>query len=41
MRRKSPIERVALLGRAGIDVVQAMGRSSLFLLSSLLSLIHI
>ena len=35
MRRKSPIERVALLGRAGIDVVQAMGRSSLFLLSSL------
>ncbi|SIQ79976.1 lipid asymmetry maintenance ABC transporter permease subunit MlaE [Aquipseudomonas alcaligenes] len=35
MRRKSPIERVALLGRAGIDVVQAMGRSTLFLFSSL------
>ncbi|PYC20447.1 lipid asymmetry maintenance ABC transporter permease subunit MlaE [Aquipseudomonas alcaligenes] len=35
MRRKSPLERIALLGRAGIDVVQAMGRSTLFLLSSL------
>ena len=35
MRRKSPLERIALLGRAGIDVVQAMGRSTLFLFSSL------
>ena len=35
MRRKSPLERTALLGRAGIDVVQAMGRSTLFLFSSL------
>ncbi|MBD9416815.1 lipid asymmetry maintenance ABC transporter permease subunit MlaE [Pseudomonas sp. PDM16] len=35
MRRKSPLERIALLGRAGIDVVQSMGRSTLFLISSL------
>ena len=35
MRRKSPLERIALLGRSGIDVVQAMGRSTLFLFSSL------
>ncbi len=36
MRRKSLLERIALLGRAGIDVVQAMGRSTLFLFASLL-----
>ena len=35
MRTKTPLQRVALLGRAGIDVVQAMGRSTLFLFSSL------
>ncbi|MFG0381573.1 lipid asymmetry maintenance ABC transporter permease subunit MlaE [Pseudomonas sp. zbq_18] len=35
MRRKSLFDRIALLGRAGIDVVQAMGRSTLFLFSSL------
>jgi len=35
MRTKSPLQRVALLGRSGIDVVQAMGRSTLFLFSSL------
>lgn len=35
MRRKSPLERIALLGRAGIDVIEAMGRSTLFLFSSL------
>jgi phospholipid/cholesterol/gamma-HCH transport system permease protein len=35
MRKSSPLERIRLLGRSGIDVVQALGRSSLFLLSSL------
>ena len=35
MRKSSPVERIRLLGRSGIDVVQALGRSSLFLLSSL------
>lgn len=35
MRRKSLFDRIALLGRAAIDVVQAMGRSTLFLFSSL------
>ncbi|MDG1580718.1 MULTISPECIES: lipid asymmetry maintenance ABC transporter permease subunit MlaE [unclassified Pseudomonas] len=35
MRRKSLLDRIALLGQAGIDVVQAMGRSTLFLFSSL------
>lgn len=35
MRTKTPLQRVALLGRSGIDVVQAMGRSTLFLFSSL------
>ncbi|WP_028240287.1 lipid asymmetry maintenance ABC transporter permease subunit MlaE [Stutzerimonas azotifigens] len=31
MRRHSPLERVRLLGRAGLDVVAALGRSVLFL----------
>lgn len=31
MRRRSPVERVRLLGRSGLDVVQALGRSALFL----------
>ncbi|MEK1906676.1 MAG: lipid asymmetry maintenance ABC transporter permease subunit MlaE [Pseudomonas sp.] len=35
MRKSSPLERVRLLGRSGIDVVAAMGRSALFLGSSL------
>ncbi|UUY10399.1 lipid asymmetry maintenance ABC transporter permease subunit MlaE [Pseudomonas sp. J452] len=35
MRKSSPLERIRLLGRSGIDVVQALGRSSLFLSSSL------
>ncbi len=35
MRKSSPVERIRLLGRSGIDVVQALGRSSLFLFSSL------
>lgn len=35
MRRKSLLERIALLGRAGIDIVQVLGRSVLFLVSSL------
>ncbi|MBC9252142.1 ABC transporter permease [Pseudomonas alcaligenes] len=35
MRKSSPLERIRLLGRSGIDVVEAMGRSVLFLGSSL------
>ena len=35
MRKSSPLERIRLLGRSGIDVIQVLGRSSLFLLSSL------
>ncbi|MBB2495502.1 lipid asymmetry maintenance ABC transporter permease subunit MlaE [Aquipseudomonas ullengensis] len=35
MRKSSPLERVRLIGRSGIDVVAAMGRSALFLGSSL------
>ncbi|MEH6485867.1 MULTISPECIES: lipid asymmetry maintenance ABC transporter permease subunit MlaE [Pseudomonas] len=35
MRRKSPLERVQLLGRAGIDVVTSLGRSTIFLLAAL------
>ena len=35
MRKSSPLERVRLLGRSGIDVVGTLGRSLLFLLSSL------
>lgn len=35
MRKSSPLERIRLLGRSGIDVVQVLGRSSLFLFSSL------
>jgi phospholipid/cholesterol/gamma-HCH transport system permease protein len=35
MAKSSPLERVRLLGRAGLDVVQTLGRSLLFLLSSL------
>ena len=35
MRRTSPLERVRLFGRAGIDVVAALGRSTLFLLHAL------
>ncbi|MFI8482614.1 lipid asymmetry maintenance ABC transporter permease subunit MlaE [Pseudomonas sp. NPDC078700] len=36
MRKRTPIERVALLGRAGIDVVATLGRSLIFLLRALL-----
>ena len=32
MRKTSVLERIRLLGKAGIDVVEAMGRSTLFLL---------
>lgn len=35
MRKKSPLERIRLLGRAGLDVVEALGRSTLFLLRAL------
>ncbi|MBD9485485.1 lipid asymmetry maintenance ABC transporter permease subunit MlaE [Pseudomonas sp. PDM14] len=35
MRKSSPLERVRLFGRSGIDVVGTLGRSLLFLLSSL------
>ncbi|HSC83720.1 MAG TPA: lipid asymmetry maintenance ABC transporter permease subunit MlaE [Pseudomonas sp.] len=35
MRKSSPLERIRLLGRSGIDVVEALGRSTLFLGSSL------
>lgn len=31
MRTKSPLERIRLLGKAGLDVCQALGRSTLFL----------
>jgi phospholipid/cholesterol/gamma-HCH transport system permease protein len=36
MRHRSTLDRLALLGRAGIDVVSALGRSTLFLLHALL-----
>ncbi|WP_120996873.1 lipid asymmetry maintenance ABC transporter permease subunit MlaE [Stutzerimonas urumqiensis] len=36
MRRYSPLERVRLLGRAGLDVLAALGRSVIFLLHALL-----
>lgn len=36
MRKRTPIERIGLLGRAGIDVVATLGRSSIFLLRALL-----
>ncbi|MGG2395899.1 lipid asymmetry maintenance ABC transporter permease subunit MlaE [Pseudomonas sp. SH1-B] len=36
MRRISPLERLRLFGRAGIDVVATLGRSVLFLLGALL-----
>ena len=35
MRKKSPLERIRLLGRAGLDVVEALGRSTLFLLRAM------
>ena len=35
MRRISPLERLRLFGRAGIDVVATLGRSVLFLVSAL------
>mgnify|MGYP002040406663 CR=1 FL=1 len=35
MRRTSSLERVRLFGRAGIDVVAALGRSTIFLLRAL------
>ncbi|MGE8496228.1 MAG: lipid asymmetry maintenance ABC transporter permease subunit MlaE [Pseudomonas sp.] len=35
MRRTSPLERIRLFGRAGIDVVATLGRSTLFLLGAL------
>ena len=31
MARKSLVDRIALLGRSGLDIVQAMGRSLIFL----------
>ena len=36
MRRVSPLERIRLFGRAGLDVVAALGRSTLFLGHALL-----
>jgi phospholipid/cholesterol/gamma-HCH transport system permease protein len=36
MRKTSYLDRVARIGRAGIDVVEALGRSTLFLLHALL-----
>ena len=35
MRRISPLERLRLFGRAGIDIVATLGRSVLFLVSAL------
>ena len=35
MRRISPLERLRLFGRAGIDVVATLGRSVLFLVGAL------
>ncbi|MCU9946697.1 lipid asymmetry maintenance ABC transporter permease subunit MlaE [Pseudomonas sp. PDM13] len=35
MRKKSPLERIRLLGSAGLDVVEALGRSTLFLLRAM------
>ncbi|MDH1262261.1 MULTISPECIES: lipid asymmetry maintenance ABC transporter permease subunit MlaE [unclassified Pseudomonas] len=35
MRKTSPLERIRLFGRAGIDVVATLGRSTLFLLGAL------
>ena len=35
MRRTPLVERVRLLGRSGLDVVEALGRSSLFLVHAL------
>ncbi|TBU89470.1 lipid asymmetry maintenance ABC transporter permease subunit MlaE [Phytopseudomonas dryadis] len=35
MRRTSPLERIRLFGRAGIDVVATLGRSTIFLLHAL------
>ena len=35
MRRISPLERLRLFGRAGIDVVATLGRSMLFLVGAL------
>ncbi|MFC3607860.1 lipid asymmetry maintenance ABC transporter permease subunit MlaE [Stutzerimonas tarimensis] len=31
MRKRSPVERLRLMGRSGLDVVQALGRSTIFL----------
>ncbi|NWL79950.1 lipid asymmetry maintenance ABC transporter permease subunit MlaE [Pseudomonas taiwanensis] len=35
MRKKSLLERIRLLGRSGLDVLEALGRSTLFLLHAL------
>jgi phospholipid/cholesterol/gamma-HCH transport system permease protein len=35
MRKKSLLERIRLLGRSGLDVVESLGRSTLFLLRAL------
>lgn len=35
MRKTSPLERVRLFGRAGLDVLASLGRSSLFLLHAI------
>lgn len=35
MRKTSPLERVRLLGRAGLDVLESLGRSTIFLVHTL------
>ncbi|MDF3865030.1 lipid asymmetry maintenance ABC transporter permease subunit MlaE [Pseudomonas denitrificans (nom. rej.)] len=35
MRKTSPLERVRLLGRAGLDVLESLGRSTLFLVHAI------
>jgi len=35
MRKRSPLERIRLLGKAGLDVLAALGRSTLFLVHAL------
>lgn len=35
MRKRSPLERIRLLGKAGLDVLATLGRSTLFLLHAL------
>ena len=35
MRKRSLMDRIALLGRAGLDVLAALGRSTIFLVHAL------